>query len=79
MLKHNLGLLAGSAVLFAGSVAVAAMSFDGAPARDSNSTMTRKNGDMLVYYHGGSYRALSSRRGSVHSRSVMGGGLRGGK
>lgn len=79
MLKTNLSLLAGSAILFFASVAVASMHFDGAPKRDQDTSMQRKNGDMLIFYHGRSYRAMSSRQGGVMGRSFRGGGIRGGK
>lgn len=79
MLKQNLALVAGTAAILATSVAVAAVEFDGAPARDQNTTQTRKNGDMIVIYNGGSYRAMSTRRGSMLNRTYVGGGLRGGK
>ncbi len=79
MLKYNLALIAGSLVLFGSAVAVASFQFDGAPDRNTDSQSTRKNGDMVIFYHGRSYRALSSRRGSVSNRSFRGGGLRGGK
>lgn len=79
MLKHNLSLLIGCGVLFVGSIAAASFHYDGAPSRNSDQTETRKSGDMVILYHGGTYRALSARRGSAINRSYVGGGLRGGK
>lgn len=79
MLKYNMALLAGSGILFAASIAIASVHFDGAPDRDKDSNITRKNGDMIIFYGGRSYRSMSSRRGGVTSRSYQGGGLRGGK
>ena len=81
MWKFNTALLAGSAVIFAASVAAASFHYDGAPDRDADRTTTRKNGDMFIYYGGRSYyhRSMTSRRGGVGMRSYRGGGLRGGK
>ena len=79
MLKYNLSLLAGSAVLFAASIAAASFHYDGAPDRDEDKRVTAKNGDMIIFYHGRSYRSMSSRRGGAFNRSYRGGGLRGGK
>ena len=79
MLKYNLGLLAGSGVLFAASIAAASFHYDGAPERNSDQQVTRKNGDMVVFYRGRSYRSMSARRGSTMNRTYVGGGLRGGK
>lgn len=79
MLKYNVSLLIGCGVLFFGTIAAATFHYDGAPDRHTDGTETRKNGDMVVMYHGGTYRALSARRGSALNRTYMGGGLRGGK
>lgn len=79
MLKHNLALIAGSLVLFGSAIAVAAYDFDSTPPPDEDRQYSRKSGDMVVFYRGRSYRALSGRRGSVHNRPFRGGGLHGGK
>ena len=79
MLKYNMGLLIGCGVLFAGTLAASAFQYDGAPDRNTDTNTTRKNGDMLVFYHGRRYRSMSTRRGSIRNRTFTGGGLRGGK
>lgn len=79
MLKRNLALLAGSVALFASSVAIAAVDFDSPPPTDEDRQYTRKSGDMIIFYNGRSYRSLSGRRGSLHTRGYRGGGLHGGK
>ena len=48
MLKYNLSLLIGSAVICAGAVAVSAFQYDGAPDRAKDSTETRKNDGIPV-------------------------------
>lgn len=79
MLKHNLALIAGSLALFACSIALASVDFDRPPAPDRDQQITRKRGDMIIFYNGAGYRSLSTRRGSVHNRTFRGGGLHGGK
>ena len=81
MLKRNLGLIIFSLVIFIGAIAIAAIPTDNAPDnKDETQRMTRKNGDMIVVYHGRrGFIGRSHRRGSLGTRSFQGGGLRGGK
>lgn len=81
MLKRNIGLLTISLIIFVGSVAIAAIPTDNAPENDKDTRrLTRKNGDMIIFYHGRrGYVGRSMRGGSVGNRSYRGGGLRGGK
>jgi hypothetical protein len=82
MLKRNLGLVALSAFILVGAVAFAAIPADNAPDPDKQDSqrMSRKNGDMVIFYHGRrGYVGRSLRRGSIGTRSYRGGGLRGGK
>lgn len=81
MLKRNLGLIAISLVIFVGAVAVAAVPTDNAPDNERDTgQISRKNGDMIIFYHGRrGYMGRSMRGGSLGTRSYRGGGLRGGK
>ncbi len=82
MIRKNLSLIVFTLLIFGSAIAIAAIPFDSAPSNDDDNArnITRKNGDMIIFYSGRrGYYGRSHRTGSLGTRSYRGGGLRGGK